>query len=194
MGSYLIKNSVKSQKMVENLEEKIVKKFGRVTTRVGGKGTIRRKRKTLRKSNNTEDKKLQTQLKKLNVNNIPAIEEVNLFQDNGTVIHFTNPRVQASIAANTYVVSGKAEEKRLNDLLPHILPQLGPGALNGLHDFTSKNKEIEDENEKIPALVEVTSFRKVGDENKLNKEEKNFNYNKKKNSEDKNLDSIVNVS
>merc|ERR1712100_218180 len=128
-------------------------------------------------------KKLQTQLKKLNVNNIPAIEEVNLFQDNGKIIHFTNPRVQASIAANTYVVSGKAEEKSLNDLLPHILPQLGPGALNGLQDFTSNNKEIEDENEKIPALVEVTNFQTVADENKLNQEEKNFNYNKKKKSE-----------
>merc|ERR1712170_182970 len=129
--------------MIENLEEKIAKKFGRVTTRVGGKGTIRRKKKTMRKSNNTDDKKLQTQLKKLNVNNIPAIEEVNLFKENGRVIHFTNPRVQASIAATTYVVSGKAEEKKLNDLLPQILPQLGPAALNGLQDYTSKDKEID---------------------------------------------------
>merc|ERR1711976_17479 len=181
-------------KMVENLEEKLVKKFGRITTRVGGKGTIRRKKKTIRKSNNTEDKKLQTQLKKLNVNNIHAIEEVNLFQDNGKVIHFTNPRVQASIAANTYVVSGKAEEKHLNDLLPHILPQLGPGALSGLQDYTSKDKEIDNENEEIPALVEVTDFQTVADENELNQKEKNINYNEKKESVKENLGSIVNVS
>merc|ERR1711976_925305 len=181
-------------KMVENLEEKLVKKFGRITTRVGGKGTIRRKKKTIRKSNNTEDKKLQTQLKKLNVNNIHAIEEVNLFQDNGKVIHFTNPRVQASIAANTYVVSGKAEEKNLNDLLPHILPQLGPGALNGLQNLTSNAKEVKEEiDEEIP-LVEVTDFQTVADENELNQKEKNINYNEKKESVKENLGSIVNVS
>merc|ERR1712170_25839 len=133
-------------------------------------------------------------LKKLNVNNIHAIEEVNLFQDNGKVIHFTNPRVQASIAANTYVVSGKAEEKNLNDLLPHILPQLGPGALNGLQNLTSNAKEVKEENEEIPALVEVTDFQTVADENELNQKEKNINYNEKKESVKENLGSIVNVS
>merc|ERR1712083_1262366 len=122
------------------------------------------KKKTIRKSNNTEDKKLQTQLKKLNVNNIPAIEEVNLFQDNGKVIHFTNPRVQASIAANTYVVSGKAEEKRLNDLLPSILPQLGPSALDELKNLQTefqRSGEVEmdqDDDDDIPDLVEATNF------------------------------------
>merc|ERR1712170_73735 len=181
-------------KMVENLEEKLVKKFGRITTRVGGKGTIRRKKKTMRKSNNTDDKKLQTQLKKLNVNNIPAIEEVNLFKENGRVIHFTNPRVQASIAANTYVVSGKAEEKKLNDLLPQILPQLGPAALNGLQNLTSNAKEVKEEIDEIPALVEVTDFQTVADENELNQKEKNINYNEKKESVKENLGSIVNVS
>eukprot|EP01047_Picozoa_sp_COSAG01_P086644 COSAG01_NODE_19575_length_1002_cov_32.160576_2_plen_101_part_00 len=45
-------------------------------------------------------------------------------QDNGTVIHFSNPKVQASIAANTYVISGHAETKRLQDLLPGILNQV----------------------------------------------------------------------
>merc|ERR1712170_122781 len=133
-------------------------------------------------------------LKKLNVNNIHAIEEVNLFQDNGKVIHFTNPRVQASIAANTYVVSGKAEEKNLNDLLPHILPQLGPGALNGLQNLPSNAKEVKEENEEIPALVEVTDFQTVADENELNQKEKNINYNEKKESVKENLGSIVNVS
>ena len=38
--------------------------------------------------------------------------QVNLFKDDGNVIHFASPKVQASIAANTYVVSGNAETKR----------------------------------------------------------------------------------
>merc|ERR1711907_239155 len=61
-----------------------------------------------------------------------AIEEVNLFKENGTVIHFSNPKVQASIAANTYVVSGNAETKKLQDLLPGIISQLGPDNLEHL--------------------------------------------------------------
>jgi len=40
--------------------------------------------------------------------------------------------VQASIAANTYVVSGHAESKKLQDLLPGIINQLGPDNLANL--------------------------------------------------------------
>merc|ERR1712083_1046083 len=54
----------------------------------------------------TDDKKLQSSLKKLSVNNIPGIEEVNMIKDDGSVIHFNNPKVQASLAANTFAVTG----------------------------------------------------------------------------------------
>eukprot|EP00295_Goniomonas_pacifica_P034355 CAMPEP_0175976686 /NCGR_PEP_ID=MMETSP0108-20121206/44651_1 /TAXON_ID=195067 ORGANISM="Goniomonas pacifica, Strain CCMP1869" /NCGR_SAMPLE_ID=MMETSP0108 /ASSEMBLY_ACC=CAM_ASM_000204 /LENGTH=114 /DNA_ID=CAMNT_0017306599 /DNA_START=8 /DNA_END=348 /DNA_ORIENTATION=+ len=94
--------------------------------RTGGKGSVRRKKKAVHKTTTTDDKRLQNTLKRLGVNNIPAIEEVNLFRDNGTVIQFTNPKVQASIGANTYVISGHAENKKLQDLLPGIINQLGP--------------------------------------------------------------------
>jgi hypothetical protein len=49
------------------------------------------------------------------VNNIPGIEEVNMIKDDGTVIHFNNPKVQASLAANTFAVTGHAENKRKSD-------------------------------------------------------------------------------
>lgn len=48
------------------------------------------------------------------------------------MVHFNNPKVQASIAANTYVVSGQAETKKLQDLLPGIINQLGPDNLANL--------------------------------------------------------------
>merc|ERR1712050_549672 len=60
--------------------------------RTGGKGSVRRKKKAIHKTTTTDDKRLQNTLKRLGVNNIPAIEEVNLFKDNGTVIHFNNPK------------------------------------------------------------------------------------------------------
>merc|ERR1711990_525882 len=40
--------------------------------------------------------------------------------------------VQASIAANTYVVSGHADTKKLQELLPGIINQLGPDNLANL--------------------------------------------------------------
>ena len=110
--------------------EKLAKMAAQVRT--GGKGSVRRKKKAIHKTTTTDDKRLQNTLKRLGVNNIPAIEEVNLFKDNGTVIHFNNPKVQASIAANTYVVSGPNETKQLTELLPGIMNQLGPDNINHL--------------------------------------------------------------
>ena len=71
-------------------KEKLEKMAAQVRT--GGKGSVRRKKKAVHKTTTTDDKRLQNTLKRLGVNNIPAIEEVNLFKDNGTVIHFNNPK------------------------------------------------------------------------------------------------------
>ena len=62
------------------------------TTHNSGKGTPRRKVKKVHKSSGTDDKKLQTSLKKLNVQPIQAIEEVNMFKSDGNVIHFSAPK------------------------------------------------------------------------------------------------------
>ena len=45
----------------------------------------------MHKTNTTDDKKLQSTLKRIGVNSIPAIEEVNIFKDD-VVIQFTNPK------------------------------------------------------------------------------------------------------
>jgi NAC domain len=59
----------------------------------GGKGTVRRK--IVRKSkpaNAQDDKKLQGALKKLNVQPITGVEEVNMFREDGNVLHFSAPK------------------------------------------------------------------------------------------------------
>lgn len=63
------------------------------------------------KSSAGEQAKLTSALKKVNAQPIPAIEEVNMFKEDGQVIHFAAPRVQASIAANTFVIGGHSAEK-----------------------------------------------------------------------------------
>ncbi|KAG9147844.1 hypothetical protein Leryth_003453 [Lithospermum erythrorhizon] len=107
--------------------EKLMKMAGAVRT--GGKGSVRRKKKAVHKTNTTDDKRLQSTLKRIGVNAIPAIEEVNLFQED-TVIQFINPKVQASVAANTWVVSGSSQTK---SMLPSLLCLIN--YLAKLHSF-----------------------------------------------------------
>jgi len=114
-------------------KEKLLKLQAQVDqVRIGGKGTVRRKKKVIHRTATTDDKKLQSTLKKLSVNSIPGIEEVNMIKDDGTVIHFNNPKVQASLSANTFAITGHGETKQLTELLPGILNQLGSDGLTQL--------------------------------------------------------------
>lgn len=58
--------------------------------------------------------------------------QVNMFTNHGTVIHFNNPKVQASLAANTFTITGHAENKQITEMLPGILNQLGADSLTSL--------------------------------------------------------------
>lgn len=93
---------------------------------------------------------------------------VSPLQD-GNVIHFVNPKVQASIASNTYVVSGASETRKLQELLPGIITQLGPDNLEHLKKIyanfaqhqqqaaqanTADSAEPKDEDDDVPDLVE----------------------------------------
>ena len=55
-----------------------------------------------------------------------------MFTNQGTVIHFNNPKVQASLEANTFTITGHAESKQLAEILPSILNQLGTDSLVSL--------------------------------------------------------------
>lgn len=108
----------------------------------------------------TDDKKLQSCLKKLSVNTIPGIEEVNMIKDDGTVIHFNNPKAQASLSANTFAITGHGENKQITDMLPGILSQLGPEGLTQLKRLASSvassgvTKTTVEEDDEVPDLVE----------------------------------------
>merc|ERR1711878_119529 len=142
------------------------------SVRIGGKGTARRKKKVTHRTATTDDKKLQSSLKKLSVNNIPGIEEVNMMKNDGSVIHFNNPKVQASLAANTFAVTGQSETKQITEMLPGILNQLGaeslqhlkrlatsvgaggPGAGSESKKDTIDEEEDDDDDDDVPDLVE----------------------------------------
>ncbi|KAG4301545.1 hypothetical protein PCANB_001808 [Pneumocystis canis] len=133
------------------------------SVRIGGKGTPRRKKKILHKNTNGDDKKLQSSLKKLNTHCVSGILEVNMFKDDGKVIHFSAPKVSASIQANTFSICGKGEEKELTELVPGILNQLGRDSLASLQKLAgryvnsqkTKVESLSPEDDGIPDLVEV---------------------------------------
>jgi len=131
--------------------------------RIGGKGVPRRKKKVVHRSAGTDDKKLHSSLKKLSVNTIPAIEEVNMIKDDGSVMHFNNPKVQASLAANTFAITGHADNKQITEMLPGILNQLGSESLTHLKSLVTNSissplsaapGEDEDDDDEVPDLVE----------------------------------------
>jgi nascent polypeptide-associated complex subunit beta len=72
---------------------------------------MRRKKKTVRKNNAADDTKLKSALKRMNMQQLPGIEQVNMFREDNTVLHFQQPQVQAGYKTNFYVVSGTPETK-----------------------------------------------------------------------------------
>ncbi|KAG9411942.1 nascent polypeptide-associated complex beta subunit [Aphanomyces cochlioides] len=143
--------------------ERLAAKFGDVRT--GGKGSVRRKHKAAHKPQPGDDKKLNAALKKLGVTPIPGVEEVNLFKADGQVIHFVQPKVQASIASNTFAVSGPCSTKSLQELLPGIINQLGPDNLANLKQiaetYTAMQRNAQghsalddEDDDDVPDLVE----------------------------------------
>lgn len=68
---------------------KLQEKIG--DSRTGGKGTQRRKVKKVTKTQITDDKKLKTIIKKFGVQPFQGIDEVNMFKDDKTILHFDHP-------------------------------------------------------------------------------------------------------
>jgi len=151
-----------------DIQERL-KKLGAVS-RIGGKGTPRRKVKRAPARSAADDKKLQQTLKKLNVQPINQIEEVNMFKSDGNVIHFAAPKVHAAVPSNTFAIYGNGEDKELTELVPGILNQLGPDSLASLRKLAESYQnmqkagegaekdgaapEAEDDDDAIPDLVD----------------------------------------
>ncbi|PIN09973.1 RNA polymerase II general transcription factor BTF3 [Handroanthus impetiginosus] len=143
-----------------------MKMAGSVRTR--GKGTMRRKKKAVRKTTTTDHKRLQSTLKRIGANAIPAIEE-------DLVIQFTDPKVQASIAANTWVVG------ELQDILPQIINQQGLDNLENLKKLAEQFQKQrpaassgtapgatgtpdDDDDDEVPELVAGETFEAAAEE------------------------------
>merc|ERR1719288_744461 len=83
------------------------------------------------------------------------------------VVHRTattdDKKVQSSLAANTFAVTGHAENKQITEMLPGILNQLGAESLTHLKRLASnvtggaglgETAGAEDDDDEVPDLVE----------------------------------------
>ncbi|KAK4055408.1 Nascent polypeptide-associated complex subunit beta [Microbotryomycetes sp. JL221] len=147
--------------------------------RIGGKGSARRK-VVPKTGSSGSDAKLTTALKKLNVQAMTGVEEVNMFLENQNVLNFTAPKVHAAMNANTFAIYGRGQEKELTELVPGILPQLGPEHVAGLRRIaesyqqqqqqasgeTTQQQVIQEADEdQVPELVDADSNNKLDDVN-----------------------------
>uniref|UniRef100_A0A2K6MBJ3 Transcription factor BTF3 n=1 Tax=Rhinopithecus bieti TaxID=61621 RepID=A0A2K6MBJ3_RHIBE len=118
-------------------QEKLAKL--QVQVRIRGKGTARKKK---------------------------VVHRTAIANDKKTVIHFNNPKVQASLSANTFAITGHAEAKPITEILPGILSQLGADSLTILRKLAEqfpwqvldskapKPEDIDEEEEDVLDLVE----------------------------------------
>ena len=81
------------EKILEN-RKRLQAKFGK--TRIGGKGSIKRKFKVKAKTQTSDDKKIKGAIKRMEAQPIPDVIEVNIFKNDSSVIRFINPEVYAS--------------------------------------------------------------------------------------------------
>lgn len=121
----------------------------RTRTNPGGKGTPRRPGKKVAGRNISEDeKKLSATLKKFNAQEITGISEVNMFKEDGTVLHFPKVHVEGSVASNTFAISGPSQQKDIAELIPDILPQMGQDALLQLQQAAVQFSKLQEQAKK----------------------------------------------
>ncbi len=85
------------------------------------------------------------------------IQEVNIFRDDNTIMHFKKPSFEYSPKEKASFLSGPHEEKHIKDLLPNILKQLGPKQYSFMKDYVDQLKSKDTKGDKIeeaPELVE----------------------------------------
>eukprot|EP01128_Nolandella_sp_AFSM9_P010129 TRINITY_DN6956_c0_g1_i1.p1 TRINITY_DN6956_c0_g1~~TRINITY_DN6956_c0_g1_i1.p1 ORF type:complete len:178 (+),score=51.21 TRINITY_DN6956_c0_g1_i1:61-534(+) len=141
--------------------------------RLGGKGSMRRKKKVVRKNQAaSNDMKIQQTVRKFGGNPIDRASEVAFYKEDDTVQVFKNARLTAAVNANTFLVSGnsevvKGEDYQASQLTPEQIQQILSQA-GGLKDLGVNDddmpelvdselnfEETANEEDDMPALVDA---------------------------------------
>lgn len=155
-----MKPEVKTDDAIEQARQRLRDKFG-MATQVGGKGTARRKKRAQKPTNGVDMKKIQSVTSRFRCQAFPAIGEVTMMRKDGTCLYFSNPKLQASVASNTYVLTGNPQEKLIKDLPQQLNPMDLSAFLNDPkfqklleESQANQSKTAAGEDDDIPDLVE----------------------------------------
>lgn len=97
---------------VDELKLEALRKLGQ-SLRIGGRGTARRKFKSVRKgAGKMDDVKFQNALRKAGLNPVSEIENVEIYKADGMVWSFKNPRLLGNAQANQFCIQGSYSERK----------------------------------------------------------------------------------
>jgi len=121
-----------------------------LSVRIGGKGSMRRKKKVIPKSQ--DEAKIQTVLKKISSKEIDDVEEANFFMEDNSILNFKKPKIVAQVNSNTVAVFGTPVKKELRELFPDILSQMGPEDAQFLGNLQGNKEETGKKQDDIPEM------------------------------------------
>ncbi|KJP89758.1 hypothetical protein AK88_00466 [Plasmodium fragile] len=160
---------------------KLKEKMGGNLRQIGGKGSARRKIKKVHKNSMSNEKKINLILKKIGASYFGDVDEICVYRAGDTYMEFKKPKLSASLQSNTYVVTGKFTEQKIDinkifeglkgnknvdmNLLEKIKndPNI-KNLLNKENNGNAKKEEASEEPADIPDLVE--NFEEVSKEDK----------------------------
>ncbi|KAI4835757.1 transcription factor BTF3 [Plasmodium brasilianum] len=144
---------------------------------IGGKGSARRKIKKVHKTSISNEKKINLILKKIGASYFGDVDEICVYKAGDTYLEFKRPKLSASLQSNTYVVTGKYTEQKIDlnkifeglkgnkNVDKNLLEKLknDPNIKNLLNkENEAKKREEQEQAAEIPDLVE--NFEEVSKE------------------------------
>ncbi|ANQ10438.1 Nascent polypeptide-associated complex subunit beta [Plasmodium coatneyi] len=93
---------------------KLKEKMGGNLRQIGGKGSARRKIKKVHKNSMSNEKKINLILKKIGASYFGDVDEICVYKAGDTYMEFKKPKLSASLQSNTYVVTGKFTEQKID--------------------------------------------------------------------------------
>ncbi|KAH7831395.1 putative nascent polypeptide-associated complex subunit beta [Monocercomonoides exilis] len=130
--------------------------------RTGGKGSIRRKTKTIHHASEDNGKKVMSFIQSNQCHELPSIDEVDFIKNDNETLQFNKPKVFANLGANLTIVQGKYETQA-----PPTAAAEADKSKETQEKSNKKSKKSNKKDQSIPADA-VASF----DEPEAKKEEK----------------------
>ena len=89
--------------------KKMEEKFGNL--KLGGKGSQKKKKLVVHKSQQVQDKRITALAKKSGARNLGEVAEINVFKDDNTILNFKKPKIEYSHKEKISFVTGIPENK-----------------------------------------------------------------------------------